>query len=368
MHKFVQVISNLLQNKAQKHMKKVVFLTLLLYISGSLYALDFYPPVGAFAGIGPEVNALTRSGASVGGGILSGFDLNPLFSVGQKTAFFHNTDTISALELLGIFRFYLPWLHLPRETDGPFVQAEAGCIVFFEFDEVFPAFSGGLSAGWRFNFPHNWYLEPSLRFGYPHIWGVGVMAGIQIKTENKGERIVEVIKEVEVIVEVEKIVEIEVEKIVEIEKVVEKIIEVEKEIIEEEPKVQVPSVIFRHDYADFAGLGSEVINHNLETLKQVAQLLEIYSGYDLIVEGHSNPTTPLGLTREREELSLIQLSEERARKIVDDLVLLGVDRSRLSYTGAGSSKPVAAYNDYSNVWKNRRVEFILVKRGENNEE
>jgi outer membrane protein OmpA-like peptidoglycan-associated protein len=39
----------------------------------------------------------------------------------------------------------------------------------------------------------------------------------------------------------------------------------------------------------------------------------------------------------------------------------GVSRSRLSPTGQGGTKNVADSQDPNNNWKNRRVEFLLVK-------
>jgi outer membrane protein OmpA-like peptidoglycan-associated protein len=39
----------------------------------------------------------------------------------------------------------------------------------------------------------------------------------------------------------------------------------------------------------------------------------------------------------------------------------GVSRSRLSATGKGSTQPIIRFEDRDNWWKNRRVEFILIK-------
>jgi len=43
------------------------------------------------------------------------------------------------------------------------------------------------------------------------------------------------------------------------------------------------------------------------------------------------------------------------------LIEYGVDAKRLSVRGLGSSEPVVAFTDDVNRWKNRRVEFILIK-------
>jgi outer membrane protein OmpA-like peptidoglycan-associated protein len=39
----------------------------------------------------------------------------------------------------------------------------------------------------------------------------------------------------------------------------------------------------------------------------------------------------------------------------------GVSRGRLSATGMGGSRPVVRFQDRDTWWKNRRVEFILIK-------
>jgi len=43
------------------------------------------------------------------------------------------------------------------------------------------------------------------------------------------------------------------------------------------------------------------------------------------------------------------------------LVENGVDPRRLTVVGLGSSEPVVPFTDVQNRWKNRRVEFVLIK-------
>ena len=127
-------------------------------------------------------------------------------------------------------------------------------------------------------------------------------------------------------------------------------------------KIAVPSIQFRSNAADFDGLPAEVIATNNRVLTRVAQILNKFRDYKVTVEGHANPTTPPGPAREREESTeLVPLSEQRAHVVVDILVKNGVARSRLSSTGVGGRRTVAAWDDENNRWKNRRVEFILIK-------
>jgi outer membrane protein OmpA-like peptidoglycan-associated protein len=89
--------------------------------------------------------------------------------------------------------------------------------------------------------------------------------------------------------------------------------------------------------------------------------LNKFRDYKVMVEGHANPTQPAGAARDREETELKRISEARAKAVVDLLVRYGVARNRLSSTGVGGSSPVVPYEDRDNWWKNRRVEFILIK-------
>ncbi|AEJ20474.1 FlgD immunoglobulin-like domain containing protein [Gracilinema caldarium] len=123
-------------------------------------------------------------------------------------------------------------------------------------------------------------------------------------------------------------------------------------------KIKVPSIIFRENAADFNNLPNEKVDNNLRVLRRIAEILNKFRDYRVKVEGHANPVTRT-VKEETEELQ--PLSEARAKAIVEKLVEFGVDRSRLSYVGMGGSRPVVRYEDRDNWWKNRRVEFILIK-------
>jgi outer membrane protein OmpA-like peptidoglycan-associated protein/flagellar hook assembly protein FlgD len=126
-------------------------------------------------------------------------------------------------------------------------------------------------------------------------------------------------------------------------------------------KIQIPSIVFRPNFADFDGLSAEIVDNNVRILRRIAQILNQFRDYRVQVEGHANATQPPGPARDREQAELRTLSEARARAVVDQLVRYGVARNRLSFIGAGASSPVVAFEDRDNWWKNRRVEFILIK-------
>jgi flagellar motor protein MotB len=121
-------------------------------------------------------------------------------------------------------------------------------------------------------------------------------------------------------------------------------------------RIQVPSIIFRGDNADFVGLGKEIVDNNNRVLRRIAEILSKFQDYRVQVEGHANRST--GAYDEQE---LVSLSESRARAVVNMLVEFGVNRNRLTAIGMGAKKPIAAYGDVDNYWKNRRVEFLLLK-------
>jgi outer membrane protein OmpA-like peptidoglycan-associated protein len=123
-------------------------------------------------------------------------------------------------------------------------------------------------------------------------------------------------------------------------------------------KIQVPSITFRANHADFIGLPQERIDTNNRVLRRVAEILNRFRDYRVTVEGHANPV--IGTARE-ETQELQPLSNARANVVVDLLVGYGVSRSRLSAVGRGGTITVAQPLDQNNNWKNRRVEFILIK-------
>lgn len=145
-------------------------------------------------------------------------------------------------------------------------------------------------------------------------------------------------------------------------------------------KMQVPSIIFRGNNADFKnaeevaagpkadrvnkGLEQSVIDNNIRVLKRIAEILNKFQDYTVTIEGHANNISG---TEEEEtstangNIPLEPLSQERAEFVKQKLVEYGVDGNRLTAVGRGGRQPVVARSDKDNWWKNRRVEFILNK-------
>jgi outer membrane protein OmpA-like peptidoglycan-associated protein len=126
-------------------------------------------------------------------------------------------------------------------------------------------------------------------------------------------------------------------------------------------RIQIPSIVFPADSAVFDGLNQSALDNNNRVIKRVAQILNKFRNYKIMVEGHANPTTAPGPAREQEEPSLKDLSKKRADFVLEQLVRNSVAKNRLSSSGAGGTMPVAPFEDHSGWWKNRRVDFILIR-------
>lgn len=144
-------------------------------------------------------------------------------------------------------------------------------------------------------------------------------------------------------------------------------------------KMQVPSIIFRSDNADFnvqkldangkviaAGITLEQAKNNERVINRIADILKKFSDYKVVVVGHANPSTndPAEETTDNPAKwgpALGPLSLKRAEFVKNQLIKLGVSKSRLGAEGKGGTEPVAETKDKTVNWKNRRVEFILEK-------
>ena len=142
-------------------------------------------------------------------------------------------------------------------------------------------------------------------------------------------------------------------------------------------KMQIPSIIFRSNEADFgvrtvdangkiikAGITQVQADNNARVLKRVSEILKKFKDYKVTIVGHANRISDNSAEETEEGVwgkALISLSEQRAEYVKSKLVKFGINSSRLSVEGKGGTEPVADRKDTSVNWKNRRVEFILEK-------
>jgi flagellar hook assembly protein FlgD len=132
-------------------------------------------------------------------------------------------------------------------------------------------------------------------------------------------------------------------------------------------KIKVPSIVFRSNFADFKDLPKEKTDRNEVVLRRIAQILNRFKDYEIRVEGHANSVGKIyGYSADKvnkeESGELLPLSQARAEAVRKLLIEYGVDAKRLTTKGLGSSEPVVDFKDAENRWKNRRVEFILIKK------
>lgn len=88
-----------------------------------------------------------------------------------------------------------------------------------------------------------------------------------------------------------------------------------------------------------------------------------FPDYDVLIEGHGNILNwaDAALAEKEQREVLVLLSEARALAVKNALVDLGLRGDRLSVVGRGGLSPLVPFGDELNRWKNRRVEFILLK-------
>ncbi len=130
-------------------------------------------------------------------------------------------------------------------------------------------------------------------------------------------------------------------------------------------KIRIPSITFQANTADFVHVDPDKAAKNIATIARLAEIFKKYNQYKITIQGHANLVNFDNPARAKieQEQELIPLSKARAEAIKQALVAQGIAASRISTVGIGAAEPVVPFSDLENRWKNRRVEFILV-RGE----
>ncbi|MGA2546604.1 MAG: OmpA family protein [Rectinemataceae bacterium] len=128
-------------------------------------------------------------------------------------------------------------------------------------------------------------------------------------------------------------------------------------------RIRVSSIVFKSFTADYKNVPPDRAARNLATLDLLAKKLARFPDYKIRLEGHAvmiNWDNRAKGNAEQKAI-LIPLSEARAKAIEAALVERGIDVARMSSVGMGADNPVVPNSDYANRWKDRRVEFYLVK-------
>ena len=89
-------------------------------------------------------------------------------------------------------------------------------------------------------------------------------------------------------------------------------------------------------------------------LDRVAEILKKYSGYSIQIQGHTDNTGPYEVNQ--------PLSLARAEAVKKYLITKGIAADRMTTVGFADTKPIADNSTPEGKRKNRRVEFILIKK------
>ena len=114
-------------------------------------------------------------------------------------------------------------------------------------------------------------------------------------------------------------------------------------------KMRISNIEFSFGSADLLEKGRKILD-------RVAEILRKYENYDVVIEGH---TDDIG-----EEDYNLSLSEERAKAVQDYLIKRRIKEDRLQFIGMGETVPLYPNTGMENRRRNRRVEFLLIKKGE----
>ncbi|HUX14212.1 MAG TPA: OmpA family protein, partial [Spirochaetia bacterium] len=124
---------------------------------------------------------------------------------------------------------------------------------------------------------------------------------------------------------------------------------------------------------NFAPFSSELITaredqtlyaQNRHVLDLIAATLKRYSGYNIELVGNAVSVYWNDAAKSAVEQKdvLIPLSLARAKTVAQALAERGVAGERMKTSGVGAANPIVPFSDSINLWKDRRVDFVLVKQ------
>lgn len=120
----------------------------------------------------------------------------------------------------------------------------------------------------------------------------------------------------------------------------------------ESPELKVGG-IYRLDHINYKTNSSELTDDSFHILDELILFLNEKPDIHIAIHGH---TDDVGAPDAN-----LALSTDRAYSVLDYLERKGVDKTRLTFKGFGSTKPLVANDTKENKAKNRRTEFVIVK-------
>jgi outer membrane protein OmpA-like peptidoglycan-associated protein len=123
-------------------------------------------------------------------------------------------------------------------------------------------------------------------------------------------------------------------------------------------KIRISSITFAPNLASLTVADPAQNEKNQTVLDRIAAVLGKFPNYRIRVEGHA---VNLSGSEREERTELQPLSLARAKTVVDALISRGISADRLEARGLGGREPVVPHGDAQARWRNRRVEFVLVR-------
>ncbi|MFV0156274.1 OmpA family protein [Empedobacter falsenii] len=106
-------------------------------------------------------------------------------------------------------------------------------------------------------------------------------------------------------------------------------------------------------YINFDVDQAKITQEGDEIVTEIANALKKDNTMKISIEGHTDNSGDAKHNK--------KLSNDRANTVMQKLIALGIDKTRLSAIGYGAEKPLVANDTEENKAKNRRVELVKVK-------
>lgn len=107
------------------------------------------------------------------------------------------------------------------------------------------------------------------------------------------------------------------------------------------------AIVFDYDKATVQG-------ESIPRIDEVVEAMKRNPGMEIEIRGHTDDAG--------EEEYNLRLSERRAAAVADLIVKSGINRNRLRVKGFGESRPIVPNDSEENRRKNRRTEFVIIKK------
>jgi outer membrane protein OmpA-like peptidoglycan-associated protein len=124
--------------------------------------------------------------------------------------------------------------------------------------------------------------------------------------------------------------------------------------LEDSSRVVEPNTWFSFDRLEFETDSAVLRPSSREQLQNVAEILKAYPSVTAKIGGYTDNAGDAAYN--------MKLSADRATNTMNELVSLGIDRSRLEAEGYGESHPVADNATEEGRQRNRRIDINVTKK------